>query len=379
MVKSASSRREFLKSSVGATAMAISASRLAAGTQNGQQPSRPGRIRFAVIGINHGHINNQIQTVVRAGGQLVSFYAKEPDLAAAFAKRFPDAKPARSEQEILEDSTVPLIVSAAIPNERAPLGVKAMEHGKDFMADKPGATTLEQLAELRRVQATTKRIFSVLIERHESKTINKAAELISAGAIGQVIQTAGLAPHKMSPETRPAWFFKREQYGGILCDLASHNLDAYLFLTSSTRAEIVASQVGNLHHPAYPELEDFGDIMLSGDRAAGYIRVDWFSPEGLATYGDSRLTIIGSDGYIELRKTVDIAGRPGSDHLFLVDQKGPKYMDCADVKLPYGERLVDDVLNRTTTADSQSRTFLAMELALEAQKRARRLTSVIRP
>ena len=377
MVKSASSRREFLKSSVGA--MAISGSKWASRTQNGQQSPRQGRIRFAVIGINHSHINNQIQTVVRAGGQLVSFYAKEPDLAAAFAKRFPDAKPARSEQEILEDSTVPLIVSAAIPNERAPLGVKAMEHGKDFMADKPGATTLEQLAELRRVQAKTKRLFSVLIERHESKTINKAAELISAGAIGQVIQTTGLAPHKMSPETRPAWFFKREQYGGILCDLASHNLDAYLFLTSSTRAEIVASQAGNLHHPAYPELEDFGDIMLSGDRAPGYIRVDWFSPDGLATYGDSRLTIVGSDGYIELRKTVDIAGRPGGDHLFLVDQKGPKYMDCADVKLPYGERLVDDVMNRTTTADSQSRTFLAMELALEAQKRARRLMSVIRP
>lgn len=368
MSRSPSSRREFLKSSVGATAMAIAGSKQAAGTQNGQQSPRQGRIRFAVIGLNHGHINNQIQTVVRGGGQLVAFYAKEPDLAGAFAKRFPDAKPARSEQEILDDSTVPLIVSAAIPNERAPLAVKAMEHGKGFMVDKPGATTLEQLAELRRVQAKTKRIFSVLIERHESRTINKAAELIAAGAIGQVIQTAGLAPHRMSPESRPAWFFRREQYGGILCDLASHNLDAYLFLTSSTRAEVVASQVGNMHHSTYPELEDFGDVMLSGDGGAGYIRVDWFSPAGLNTYGDSRLTIIGSDGYIELRKTVDIAGRPGGDHLFLVDQKGPKYLDCAEVKLPYGERLVDDVLNRTTTADSQSRTFLAMELALEAQK-----------
>jgi predicted dehydrogenase len=249
-----------------------------------------------------------------------------------------------------------------------------MEHGKDFMVDKPAATTLEQLAELRRVQAKTKKIFSVLIERHESKTINKAGELIRAGAIGQVIQTAGLAPHKMSPESRPPWFFKREQYGGILCDLASHNLDAYLFLTSTTRADIVASQVGNVHHPQYPELEDFGDVMLSGDGGAGYIRVDWFSPAGLNTYGDSRLTVIGSDGYMELRKTVDIAGRPGGDHLFLVDQKGPTYIDCSDLPVPYGERLVNDVLNRTTTADSQAGTFLAMELALEAQKRARRLT-----
>lgn len=367
------SRREFLTSSLGAAAVAIAGSKRAASAQGGTQPSRQPRIRFAVIGINHGHINNQVQTMLRAGGQFASFYAKEADLAAAFAKRFPDVKLARSEQEILEDPAIQLILSAAIPNERAPLGVKAMEHGKDFMVDKPAATTVEQLADLRRVQARTKKICSVLIERHESRSINKAGELIRAGAIGKVIQTAGLAPHKMTPESRPPWFFKREQYGGILCDLASHNLDAYLFLTSTTRAEVVASQVGNVKHPEYPELEDFGDVMLSGNGAAGYIRVDWFTPAGLNTYGDSRLTIIGSDGYIELRKTVDIAGRPGGDHLFLVDQKGPRYIDCANVPLPYGERFVDDVLNRTTTADSQSQAFLAMELALEAQKRARRL------
>jgi predicted dehydrogenase len=363
-----STRRDFLKTSIGATAV-LSHRR----SSFERRQSKPARIRFAVIGVNHSHIGGQVQTVVRGGGQLVSFFAKEPALAAEFSKRYPDAKPARSEQEILEDTTIPLIVSASIPNERAPLGIKAMEHGKDFMVDKPGATTLEQLAELRRVQARTKKIFSVLIERHESKSINRAGQLIRSGAIGKVVQTAALAPHKMTPDTRPPWFFKRAQYGGILCDLASHNFDAYLFLTSTTHAEVVASQVGNVHHPEFPELEDFGDVMLSGDGGAGYIRVDWFTPAGLSTYGDSRLTIIGTDGYIELRKTIDIAGRPGGDHLFLVDQKPPRYIDCSDEPLPYGERLVDDVLNGTTTADSQSRTFLAMQLGLEAQNRARKI------
>jgi predicted dehydrogenase len=369
------SRREFLMSSLGGAAIAVAGSKRLTRSQSALPSSRSARIKFGVIGLNHGHINNQVQTALRGGGQLVSFYAKEPDLAASFAKRYPDAKPARSEQEILEDPSIQLILSAAIPNERAPLGVRVMEHGKDFMVDKPAATTAEQLAEVRRVQAKTQKIFAVLIGRHESKSINKAGELIRGGAIGQVIQTVALAPHKMTPETRPGWFFKREQYGGILCDLASHNFDAFLFLTSSTRAEIVAAQVGNLKHPQYSELEDFGDVMLSGDRGPGYIRVDWFTPAGLPSFGDGRLTIIGSEGYIELRETVDIGGRPGGDHLFLVDQKGTKYIDCTDVPLPFGERLVDDVLNRTTTADSQSRTFLAMELALEAQKRARRLTA----
>jgi predicted dehydrogenase len=367
----AGSRREFLKSSLGAAGVVVAPWRTAAA--QGVSATAAPRIRFSAVGLNHGHINGQVDAVVRGGGQLVSYFAQEPDLAAAFGKRFPQAKPARSEREILEDSTIQLVVSASIPNERAPLGIEAMRHGKDFMVDKPGATTLEHLAEVRRVRARTKRIYSVLIERHESKTINKAGELVKAGAIGTVIQTVGLAPHRMNPGTRPPWFFVRRQYGGILCDLASHNLDAFLFLTGSTHAEVVASQVGNMHHPQYPELEDFGDVMLSGNGGSGYIRVDWFTPGGIGTYGDSRLTILGTDGYIELRKNVDIAGRAGANHLFLVDQKTTRYIDCNDVALTYGQRLVDDVLQRTETAASQSETFLAMELTLQAEKQARRV------
>jgi predicted dehydrogenase len=369
-------RREFLTSSLGtaATVALAGSSRRLPRSQAASPAARPARIRFAAIGLNHSHINGQVETVIRGGGQLVSFFAKETTLVSAFAKRFPDAKLARSEREILEDPGIQLVVSAAVPNERAPLGIEVMQHGKDFMVDKPAATTLEQLADVRRVQAATKRIFAVLVERLESKTLNKAGDLVNAGAIGQVIQTVGLAPHRLNPESRPAWFFERRQYGGILCDLASHNLDAFLFLTGSTRADVIASQVGNVHHLTYPGLEDFGDVMLSGNGGAGYIRVDWFTPAGLKTYGDSRLTILGTEGYIELRKTVDIAGRPGANHLFLVDHKGPQYIDCTDVPVPYAQRLVDDIINRTNTADSQARTFLAMELALEAQKRARRVT-----
>jgi predicted dehydrogenase len=341
--------------------------------QSAPQPVRPPRIRFAAIGLNHSHITGQVEAVMRGGGQLVSFFAKEPDLAAAFATRFPSARLARSEREILEDTTIQLIVSASIPNERAPLGVQAMRHGKDFMVDKPAATSLEQLDQLRRVQAETKRMYSVLIERHESKVITRAGDLVRAGAIGQVVQTVGLAPHRMTPQSRPAWFFERERYGGILCDLASHNIDAFLFFTGSTRADVVASQVGNVHHPQYPELEDFGDMTLRGNRGAGYIRADWFTPGGISPFGDGRLTILGTDGYMELRKNVDLAGRTGANHLFVVDQKETRYVDCGHVSLPYAERLVDDVLNRTETSTPQAHTFLAMELALKAEKNAQRI------
>lgn len=334
------------------------------------------RIRFSVIGLNHGHINGQTDAVLRNGGELVSFYAKEADLAAQFAKRYPQAKLARSEKEVLEDRSVQLIVSASIPVDRAPLGIEVMRHGKDFMVDKPGIITLEQLAQVRRVQEQTHRIYSIMYsERFENKATIKAGELVKAGAIGKVIQTIGLGPHRMNPQTRPAWFFEREKYGGIICDIGSHQFDQFLYFTGSTKAEIVASQVGNVNHPQWPGLEDFGDVMLRGDGGMGYIRNDWFTPDGLPTWGDTRLTVIGTEGYIEVRKNVDIAGKPGANHLFLADQKGVQRIDCENVPLKYGELLINDILNRTETAMTQTHCFLATELALKAQKQAQRIVA----
>jgi predicted dehydrogenase len=315
-----------------------------------------------------------VDALLQAGAEFVSFYAEEPDLVAQFAKRYPQAKLARSAKEILEDGTIHLIASAAIPCERAPLGLAVMQHGKDFMSDKPGFTTLAQLAQARQAQAQTGRIYSIYFsERLGNRATVKAGELAHSGAIGQVVQTVGLGPHRIGNYHRPDWFFRREQYGGILTDIASHQVDQFLFFTGSSQAEVVASQVANYKNPQHPELEDFGEMMLQGDRGTGYIRVDWFTPDGLPTWGDGRLFILGTEGYIELRKYCDVAGRPGGDHLFLVDREGMHYIDCSDVELPYGRQLLDDVVNRTETAMPQDHCFLASELALKAEAQAQRL------
>jgi len=344
------------------------------GASNMVQSAKP-RIRFAVIGVNHSHIYSQVGAVQRGGGELVWLYAKEPDLVKAFQTRFPQVKVARSEDEILQDTSIQLVLSSAIPVDRAPLGIRVIQHGKDYMADKPGITTLEQLADVRRVQAETRRIYSIMYsERFENRATVRAGELVKAGAIGHVVQTVGLGPHRITPATRPAWFWEKSRFGGILCDIASHQADQFLYFTGSTRADVVAAQVGNVHYPQYPDFEDFGDMMLRGDSGTGYIRVDWFTPDGLSTWGDGRLTILGTEGFIEIRKNVDIAGRPGESHLFIVDQKETRYIDCANVDLPYGRLLVDDVLNRTETAMPQAHCYLATELVLKAQQQARRLT-----
>jgi predicted dehydrogenase len=331
------------------------------------------QVRFGVIGLNHNHIYGQVNQMLAAGAAFVSFYSKEPVLAAEFVKTFPQARQVSDPAEIYTDPSLQLIVSAAIPNERAGIGIQAMRHGKDFMSDKPGFTALEQVAEARRVQAETGRIYSIFFSERFTASTVKAGELVKAGAIGRVIQTIGLGPHRANLPTRPDWFFNREQYGGILTDIASHQVDQFLFFTGSTRAEIVSSQVANYTHPDHPGLEDFGDINLRSDRATGYIRVDWFTPDGLPTWGDGRIFLLGTEGYIELRKYLDVGGRSGSDHLFLADRKGVQYINCEGEDYSYGKNLLNDILNRTETAIGQEHCFVVSELAIQAEMQATRL------
>ncbi len=380
-------RRRFIKDAVTTTTGLMVLPSIASKSRAGERtriddkedtkaiPHAEPRIRFSVIGINHGHIYSMAAAVIRGGGQMVSFYAKETDLATTFAKRFPGIKQAANPKEILEDNTIQLILSSGIPDERAPLGIEVMRRGKDYMVDKPGIISLEQLAAVRKVQKETKRIYSIVYsERFENRATVKAGELVKAGAIGKVIQTIGLGPHRISLKTRPDWFFDPKRFGGIITDIGSHQFDQFLFFTGSTSAEIVASQIANVNHPQYPKFQDFGDVMIRGNKGTGYIRLDWFTPDGLKSWGDGRLTILGTEGFIEIRKNVDIASHDGGDHLYIVDQKETRYIDCSKEPLPYGERFVDDILNRTETAMTQEHCFLATELALKAQINARVIT-----
>jgi predicted dehydrogenase len=331
-------------------------------------------IRFSVIGVSHDHIYGMTAAMIRGGGELVSVLAAEPDKREAFLQKYPQAKVAASEDEILSDSSIQLVLSATVPVDRAPLGIRVMRQGKDFLSDKPGMTTLAQLADVRKAIAESKKIYAILYsERLEVKAAVHAGELVKAGAIGRVVQTINIAPHQMNAPTRPAWFWEREKYGGILCDIGSHQVDQFLFYTGSKKAEIVASQVGNVAHPEHPGFEDFGDVMLRGDGGMGYVRVDWFTPDGLGVWGDGRLFLLGTEGYIELRKYVDIAGRKGGNHLFLVDRKEARYIDCSNVLLPFGPQFVGDIVNRTHVAQDQEQCLLAAELVLRAQEKAQRI------
>jgi predicted dehydrogenase len=330
--------------------------------------------------MSHDHIYGMVGAVQRGGADLIAAYGEEPDKLAAFTRRYPDVKMVKSEDEILNDGAVQLVLSSTIASHRAPLGVRVMEHGKDYLSDKPGITTLEQLAAVRRTIAQTRRIYGIMYsERFEVKAAVKAGELIQAGAIGRVLQTINIAPHQIHQghgdagggSGRPEWFWNPEEYGGILCDIGSHQVDQFLYYTGSTEAEVVASQVANVAHPDRPRFQDFGDMMLRGNRGMGYVRLDWFTPDGLGTWGDGRLFVLGTEGYIELRKYIDVAVKKSGNNLFIVDQKEARYIDCGNLTLPFGPQFVADVVNRTHTAQDQTQCLLAAELSIRAQQNAK--------
>ena len=343
-------------------------------------------IRFAVCGISHNHIYGMTEAIKRGGGVLVKVWALEPDLLAAFSKRYPDVPVAATQDEIIHDSSIQLVLSSQIASERAPIGVRCMKAGKDFLSDKPGITTLEQLEEVRRTVAATGRIYAIMYsERLEVKAAVKAGELVQAGAIGKVIQTINIAPHQIFQRPggdagsagnhggRPDWFWKDFQYGGILCDIGSHQVDQFLYYTGSTEAEVVASQIANVRHPDHPNFQDFGDMMLRGNNGLGYVRLDWFTPFGLGTWGDGRLFILGTEGYIEVRKYANVTVGKQGNNLFIVDQKEARYMDCNNLTLPFGPLFVNDIVHRTHVAQDQAECLLAAELSIKAQMAARRV------
>ena len=328
---------------------------------------------IAAVGLDHRHIYGMAANMIDVGARFVGWWTKgDPGTLDGFDKRFPGVPRFEDRAALLAHEDVDLVLVADIPSRRAERAIEAMEAGRDAMVDKPACTTLAQLDAVKDCVRRTGRIWSIdFSERFEVPAVTRAAELVADGAIGRVVQTLGMGPHRLNAATRPDWFFEREHYGGILADIASHQIDQFLHLTGATDAEVALATAANLAHPQWPGLQDFGQIALRAEgrdgEAHGYIRVDWFTPDALPTWGDGRLTILGTAGYIELRKYVDVAGREGTDHLFLVNGDRCEYIDASEAGLPYFERLAADVLDRTETAMPQAHAFKVTELALRAQ------------
>lgn len=334
-----------------------------------------GEFKFAAIALDHGHINGMCNGLTEAGAELKWVYDPDPAKVAAFVKHFPQAQPARSEAEIFDDGEVRLVAGAAVPCDRCALGLRAIAAGKDYFTDKAPFTTLEQLASARAAVAQTGRKYMVYYsERLHVESAVFAGRLVREGAIGKVIEVTNLAPHRLSASSRPAWFFQKEKYGGILCDIGSHQIEQFLFFSGSRDAEVMTARVANVSHPEYPELEDYGMAVLKGDTGAIHmLRVDWFTPDKLSVWGDGRLFVLGTEGYMEVRKYVDLCRDKQGNQVYLVNRDGEQHFSLSGKQgFPYFGQLVRDCIDRTENAMTQEHAFKAAELCLKAQALADR-------
>jgi len=335
---------------------------------------KPGEFVFAASHFDHGHIYGQISALAAAGGTLKYVYEPDASRTQGVLKDFPNARAVANFNEILDDSEIRLVTSAAVPSDRCAIGLRVLDAGKEYFTDKSPFTTLEQLRQAReRTKKTGKRYMVCYSERLLSEAGWHAGTLIAQGAIGRVLQVLNLAPHNLSAQTRPAWFFKKEKYGGILTDIGSHQFEQFLAYSGATDGIVQSARVANFGNPDYPGLEDFGEALLTlNTGASAYCRVDWFNPAASRTWGDGRTFVLGTEGYIEIRKYIDVARETGGNRLFLVNQKVEKEIDCAGTGFPFFGQYILDVLNETDHAMTQEHAFKAAELSMKAQEIADR-------
>jgi predicted dehydrogenase len=337
---------------------------------------KPGEFPFAAVALDHGHIFGQCNGLIEAGAELRYVHDPDPDKITNFLKSYPQAKPVERLETLLDDPEIRLVAAAAVPNERGPLGVRVMQAGKDYFTDKCPFTTLEQLDAARKTAAATGKKYMVYYsERLHVESAIFAGQLIAEGAIGRVVSVLGLGPHRLNAPSRPAWFFEKAKYGGILCDIGSHQIEQFLSFAGATDATVTEAAVANYANPDYPELEDYGHANLVADNGAtNYFRVDWLTPTGLRTWGDGRTIILGTQGFIELRKYIDLARDGSGDHLFLANGHGEKEFALrGQIGFPFFGQLILDCLNRTENAMTQAHAFKAAELCLKAQLAAKRI------
>jgi len=335
--------------------------------------------RFAAIGLDHRHVYDMTEGLLTAGAECAGYNpdTTDPRVLAGFRKRFPHV-PEASRDRLLDDPSIDFIVLSAVPRDRAALAVEAMRRGKDVVSDKPGVTTLEQLDAVRRAVQDTGRLWSGCVGRVASPAIQEALRVVRSGELGRLVQVTSLAPHRLNRALRPSWFFDRPAYGGIINDIGVHSIDQFLALADVVEAEIESSTIGA--YGTQPEgFEDFAEFTLSTPSVRGYCRVDWFTPDGLPTWGDGRLFLIGTEGSLELRKNLDIEGRAGTNHMFVAGRDRTRYLDCSVLPVTYYRDVLAAVRTRDFSALPQEPVFTACRMALRAQAGAKRFVAERRP
>lgn len=258
-------------------------------------------MRLGIIGLK-GH-----QGVVLEGARQlknVALVAVADDSKPAL-ERFQKAEPlARTAQVYADwrhliDHTMMDVCCVSDENQLRPEQLIALaQRGVHVVAEKPLATTLEDLERIRAALASSRSKLTMLLTmRHEAKYA-KMRELVQGGAIGEVALATAQKSYQL--HSRPEWFKDRNRLGGSIPYIGIHPVDLLRWITRLDFTHVAAFH-GRIGKPEMKETEDHASLLFRlSNGASATVRLDYLRPETAPSHGDDRLRIAGSEGVIEV-------------------------------------------------------------------------------
>lgn len=272
--------------------------------------------KFGIIGCQHAHIGMFIEEMLALGYECAGVY--EPDnqtLARTLADRY-GLELTGDRESMLADEGVGIIGCSAINDEKMDVMELCELHGKPVMIDKPAVTDRAGLIRLRGLLDRGRIEVGMMLTERFRPSLHTVHGMIRAGELGDIIHISMRKPHRLNPESRPAWHFDRRRSGGIINDLFVHDFDLLRWLTGR-EVETSSGYLAKHILPEYPTFYDAAGVqvfMAGGITAQLY--ADWHTPAGSWTWGDGRIFINGTRGIAEIR----LEGDPllSSDEVALV-------------------------------------------------------------
>ena len=258
-------------------------------------------IKMGVVGLSHFHIHMFLEEALQINGvRITGVYDDELDVSRAASERY-KAPCFKSMDELLKQAEVNVIATAAVNCKKPDIIIKTLEKDMPVIVDKPLATKMEDLDRIERFIKNKKnaRLYMMLTERY-NPVLYTIRKYIDAKEIGEIVNCILLRPHKLKPETRPAWFFRNDLYGGLINDLGVHDIDIIRWMTGSEVQEILGASKSTRRFTQFKDFDDNGEVMLKmKDGSTAFIRVDWLTPDAYMYHGDCRIIVVGTKGQIE--------------------------------------------------------------------------------
>ncbi|MGQ9632259.1 MAG: Gfo/Idh/MocA family protein [bacterium] len=329
-------------------------------------------MKFGIIGCQHGHIAQFIDEMLAIPGtEFLGIVEDDPWLAESLSRRYD--VPLLERREDLLNLGVELVGSSARNDLKADLICYCLGRGLHVMVDKPLVITLGDLGRVMSAVEGSRAQLGLMLTERFNPPIAHLKNLIDRGELGRIVHFTILKPHKIVASTRPPWHFVKSQNGGIIADLAIHDVDLLRWYLGCEVKSFHAyeSQYTLLDKPAFSDNAEIFLIMENG--ATAFLRPDWLMPDAYPTWGDGRIFCVGTEGCAEIRTTGDpFAGTPG-ELIVTTNKSAPRKITPDPVGRNLAQDFIDRIEGRGICLLTHSEIFKSTETTLRIAEGAKRI------